>query len=164
MGKILRWLTKEPALEEAKKLYDVLAGYSIFNGLDKTQLQNMVPALRHKKFQDEEIVCHCPDAWHDAFLLLKGTVAVTHRHGDFLFVVHMGKTGDIFNIGPLVGLKGESPGVKALGTVEILAIDNTKLQKKLGAEPKLGYWFILNICRLAINQYEQQIEHYIRTK
>jgi CRP-like cAMP-binding protein len=63
----------------------------------------------------------------------------------------------VFNLGPLVDLPADPAGIRALGPVEILAIDNALLRRALERDPKLGYRFLHNLCRLSMEQYERQI-------
>lgn len=138
-----------------------LKQYSLFEGLSPALLTKLSPVLQVKDFKDQEIVCHCPNAFHDAFLLLSGVVAVTRKIGDFLHTVQLEKTGAVFNVGPLVGSEKEQAGARALGSVQILAMDSSRLSQLLPGEAELGYKFIRNICRLALDQHQRQMERYI---
>ena len=60
-------------------LAEVIDQYDIFPGLTKEEIDKLVPTLRVKRFEAEEILCHCPDSDHDAFITLSGTVAITYQ-------------------------------------------------------------------------------------
>ncbi|MBI4298940.1 MAG: cyclic nucleotide-binding domain-containing protein [Chloroflexi bacterium] len=152
---------RDPAMEEAQNLEALLHGFPLFEHLEPGQLAKLIPAVRFKGFKDEEIVCHCPDAFHDAFVLFNGVVAVSRKKGEILHVLHLEKPGAVFNIGPLVGLGQEEAGVRALGNVEIVALDTQMLKPMLERDPKLGFALACNLSRLALNQLQRQIERYL---
>ncbi|MBI4336216.1 MAG: Crp/Fnr family transcriptional regulator [Chloroflexi bacterium] len=146
--------------DEGQNLQHALKEYTLFRDVRHRQLAGLVPAFRVKGFQDEEIVCHCPDATHDAFVLLKGVVAVTRKKDDAVHVLQLERSGAVFNIGPLVGRDREEAGVRALGNVEVLAIDNALLLRKLERDTRLGYGITRSLCRLALEQCERLMERY----
>lgn len=151
-------LKQHGPVSEAQTLEATLQQYQLFQGVDAAQLARLTPIIMLKQFRDEEIVCHCPDVFHDAFVLVKGTVGVTREKEGFRHTVQLEKTGAVFNVGPLVGRDPEQAGVRALGVVEILAMDNRMLRQLIESDEKLGFRFIRSICRLVMDQYERQIE------
>lgn len=147
--------------EEEESLKVALQQHEPFQGLSPVELSRLIPAIRFKRFQDEEIVCRCPDASHDAFVLLKGVVALTRRKGDGVYVMQMEKSGAVFNIEALMGLSPEGAGVRALSGVEVLALDSAMVELMLEERPQLGYTFTRTLCRLALKQCHAQLDRYL---
>lgn len=144
--------------QEGEVLAKVLRHHALFEDMDSTNLVALRPALRVKEFQDEEIVCHCPDATHDAFVLLEGVASVTRRQGDDVHVVDLSREGSVHNVGPLLGMEKEPGDVRALGKVRILAMDHQMLTEAFEREPQLGYQCVRLIARLVLEQVERELE------
>lgn len=144
--------------EEQPSFPALLEGHTLAEGLSPKELGSLTPSVRFKAFQDEEIVCNCPDANHDAFVLLRGVVAITRKKDQLLYTVEMERPGAAFNLHPLLGLTPDRAGAKALGSVELLAFDSAILSKILENQPRLGYKLIRNVGRLALDQCERQMD------
>lgn len=139
----------------------VLAPYGLFRRFEPRHLDRLVPSIRLKDFVDEEIVCHCPDANHNAFLLLEGIAAATKKRGDVIHIVQLQGKGTMFNEGPLAGLEHDLTGARALGRAKVLALDAGMLLRLFHDEPALGYPFALDLCRMSMEQADQQLKHYL---
>ena len=152
---------QEVPSEDQQALISQISQYSLFEGVKYEELGSLVPALRVKNFENEDIVCHCPDATHDALILLSGVVAMTKKMGAALHVIRLERTGSVFNIGPLVGLMPEPTGAKALEGVVIIAIDTKMVRQMLDMQPTMGYVLARNMCRLSLLQADQMLEHFL---
>ena len=157
----IRLLEQRLGPEEQLILESLLEKYAIFDGLAPGWVGKLVPAFQIKEFRDEEIVCHCPDASHDAFVLLKGTVAVTRKKGEAIHVLQLEGLGPVFNIGPLIGLEKDPAGVRALGSVELLGIDSIMLNRVMHLEWEIGFKLLRNLCRLVMIQNGRILDRYI---
>ena len=154
-NRFLSQIRRSPELDGGFK--EALEGCSVSRGLSPSQLETLSSYLRVKEFQNQEIVCHCPTAFHDAFILLGGAVSVTKRLGSDLHVLQLETTEAVFNISPLVGRAQDVAGVRALGKVYILAMDTARPQQLLSQDPDLGYVFIRNLTRSALSQCDRQL-------
>lgn len=162
LGRSLQTSVVSPSPSEEKtRLQAVLSTYPLFQDVEPGDLDHLIPACRFKELQDEEVVCHCPDASHDAFVLLKGSVSITRRRGEAIHNVLLQRPGAAFNLGPLLGLSPNGAGARALGKVELLALDSVMVTEMLQRNPHLGYRLIRNLGRLALDQCERQLERYL---
>lgn len=84
-------------------LVEAIEGEELFRAVPASKLKKLVPLMRVKEFEDEEIVCHCADAEHDAFVLLKGVAAATKNLHERQYVLQLKGKDAVFNADPLVG-------------------------------------------------------------
>lgn len=147
-----------PGSTDASTLVAALHTYPIFSGLSPETLTRLVPMFRVKEFSDEEIVCHCPDAKHDAFTVLDGKVALTYARGDDLHVVDLEGTGGVFNTAPLFDAPSNHLGARALNRVQVLAIDTEALKPALMKDAQSGYTIARNLGRLTLLQSDRLIQ------
>ena len=147
--------------QDLAALADAIDGQGLFRDVPASKLKKLVPLMRVKSFEDEEIVCNCEDADHDAFVLLSGGAAVTKNLQERQYVLQLKSKGALFNAGPLVGAEAAHRGARALGKVSLVAMDNDALRKLSAEDPELGYPIGWNLCRLSIDQHERQIEHHL---
>lgn len=145
--------------EDRQALAKAISEQALFGDIPGDRIASLVPLMRVKEFTDEEIVCHCPDANHDAFALLSGVVAVTLGVGHLEHVLQLEHTGAVFNTGPLVGADATSEGARGLGTVKLVAMDNQGLRELSMADPELGIRLAWTVCRLVSEQHDRQIRH-----
>lgn len=145
--------------DEVVGLAKALKQRGLFEGLSDGQLQRLVPILRIKEFQDEEIVCHCPDATHDAFLLLEGRVSLSRKRGDALYPLEIEEPGALVNEARLVGLADNYFGARALGRATLLTIDSRDFQARVREDPGAGVILLRNLYRLSLLQREGMIDH-----
>ena len=143
--------------EERAALRAVLESHTLFKGMDSGKLARLVPAVRFKQFDGDEIVCHCPDATHDGFLLLSGVVATTWKKAHLLYTVELEKPGTLFNLGPLFGRPRNPAGASALGNVEVLAFDSAMLLQHLHEDPEWGLELVRRLGAFAIDQCELRL-------
>ncbi|MBI2867727.1 MAG: Crp/Fnr family transcriptional regulator [Chloroflexi bacterium] len=135
-----------------------LGEYPVFTGLPEDRIPTLAATMAVKTFKEEEIVCHCPDATHDAFVVLKGVVALSRHRGDEEHVLDLSDLGAVFNVAALVGDEKEAGTARALGAVELLHIDSHKLHDLMERDPALGYPLVRNLCRLLLAQFNRQLE------
>ncbi len=152
---------QEVSSEDQQTLIPYISQYTLFEGVKDEELGSLVPALRVKNFESEDIVCHCSDATHDALILLRGVVAMTKKRGAALHVIRLDKTGSVFNFGPLVGLMPEPTGAKALEGVVIIAVDTRMVRQMLDMQPSMGYVLARDLCRLSLLQADHMLEHFL---
>ncbi len=133
----------------------------LMDGLTLERIAGLFPAWRVKTFNDEEIHCECPDASHEAFVLLSGRVATTFRSGAVDHVIELGAGGDVFNAGGLVDHVDCCTGARALGAVEIIAIDTQLLNSLFASDPETGYRVVKNLAKLVMQQSERRISEHL---
>lgn len=149
----------EPSAEEQRLLLQHVRDIDILENLSQEQIRGLIPAFRFKVTRNEDVACHCPDATHDAFILLKGTVAVTRDHQEDRHVVDLATPGDVFNVGVLMGAKYDYVASRALAEVEVMALDTKMLVNIAKVDPQIGYKVLRSFGRLMSEQMARQLEH-----
>lgn len=144
-------------------LAQAVLGSGLFTGLPGRAIHLLTPALRVKKFADEEIVCHCPDAAHDAFVVLSGTVAVTRLIDDLDYVVDLSGRGAVFNVAQLLDVDMRHAGARAAGAVSLIAVDSAALRRLIDENREIGLALIRNLGRLLAAQMDRQLVHCLKT-
>lgn len=159
LGRILR----KDDISEAdwEKIASAMEQHDLFSGLPEKKLPSLIPACRIKEFQDEEIVCHCPDASHDAFLVLDGKAAIILSRNGLTYILELAGFGGVFNVEKLVDAANDDQGGRALGRVKLLAMDAAMLKKLFKVDPTVGYPFIRNLANLLMAQYQREISHLV---
>ena len=150
---------KAPQTDELRLLQEVLRGSALFEGLTDDMIAELVPACRVKAFSQEDISCHCPDASHDAFILTEGVVAVTRKHPDDEHVLDLATQGAVFNVGALMGAAHDYAHSRALGQVQVVALDGVMLQALFHRDPYMGYVVTRTLGQLLSNQMGKLLDH-----
>ncbi len=157
LGRILR---KDDVSEAGwEKIASAMEQHDLFSGLPEKKLPSLIPACRIKEFQDEEIVCHCPDA----FLVLDGKAAITLGRNDLTYILELAGFGGVFNVENLVDAANDNQDARALGWVKLLVMDTAMLKKLFKVDPTVGYPFIRNLTSLLMSQCQRQISHFVNT-
>jgi len=131
------------------------------DGLTSKQITSLFPAWRVKSFNDEEIRCECPDVPHEAFVLSCGRAATTFRSGSVEHVIELGDVGDVYNVGGLVDYEDCCVGARALGSVQIIAIDTRLLDILFASDTETGYRVLKNVANLVMQQLERRlVQHF----
>lgn len=146
---------------EVGRLACAITEHRLFAGLPWENIPELVPALRTKEFQDEEISCHCPDALHDGFLVLEGRVAITHRLRGLEHVLELAGFGTVFNLEGLLGIEESHRAARALGKIRLLVMDTELLKRQFGSHPEIGYPIIKNFAKLMVVQHDKVFEHWV---
>jgi CRP-like cAMP-binding protein len=131
--------------------------HELLSGIPRGVARRLIPWLRIKEFDDEAIECHCPDATHDAFLMLEGRAAVTFKVGDDEHVLEVQGEGGLFNIGALVGVEQRHLGARALGKARVLAVDCTRLRVLMADDPHLTGPMLMHIVKYLVRPTEDQM-------
>ena len=140
--------------------HELVKGHNLFAELTEEEIERVMPALRLKKFHNREITCHCPDAHHDAFLVVEGTVALSLSTDDGLqHVLELAGFGTMFNVGGLLGFVEPHKSARALGTVRLLALDTEMLGHVLEDDKHIGYSVLKTLMGLHVAQCDRQLDH-----
>jgi hypothetical protein len=146
---------------EVGRVASTIAEHDLFAGLPWESIDNLVPAFRVEEFQHGEIDCHCPDALHDAFLVLEGQIALTDRVGGLEHVLELGGFGTVFNLDGLLGLKESHRTARALGRVKLVVMDTKLLDREFDRDPGTGYKIIRYFAKLLVVQHDKELEHWL---
>lgn len=147
--------------EDRDRLFEEALRYGMFGGAAPKKLDDLVPALRIKEFQDEPIECHCSDARHEAFIILEGKAAATRKLGPVEHIVDLVGFGAMFKMGGLVGHEDRFSGARALGPTKVIAIDTELMNRALAANGDLGYICMKNLGRLMMMSMERQLDRHL---
>ena len=88
--------------DEVAKVTTSLRGFDLFESLSDSDFERLVPRFRVLEFRDEDIVCHCPDAFHDVFVVLEGKSSLSRKRGQDLYPLEVEGTGAVINAPRLV--------------------------------------------------------------
>ena len=146
---------------EVGRLASTIAEHDLFAGLPWESIDKLVPAFRIQEFQVGEIDCLCPDALHDAFLVLEGRIALTHRVGGLEHVLALAGFGTVFNLDGLLGLEESHRAARALGRVKLLVIDTKLLARAFDRDPGAGCKIIRYFAKLLVVQHDKELEHWL---
>ena len=133
--------------------------HGLFAGVPANKLGRLVPACRVKRYAGVPIKCACPDALHDAYIGLEGTTAITYELAGLEHVVELAGFGVVYNVGGLAGTEQSHRSARALGEVEVLAIDCELLHEVLDSDPSLSAPIFKNLSKLVIKQSDRHLEH-----
>ena len=136
----------EPTLSQA-----ALARCELFRGLSEAERDRVLALARACVFEDGASVVREDDEAKDLFVIVagRGEVEVAwpfgaghpHRIGEV-------RRGDLIGEMTLVDRCLRSASVRAVGTVEALAIPHDELRRLLEESPVLGYRIMENVARL----------------
>lgn len=150
---------QQKSTPDAQSLTLRLRENRLFSELSEDQIKKLVPAFRVKQFKDEDIICHCPDATHDAFILLDGKVAVKLMLGDLQYVIELQGAGAVFNAPGLLHVHSPYSIATALGTAVLIALDSDQIHTIISKDAQIGSAIFKTASRLIVEQYEKQLEH-----
>jgi signal-transduction protein with cAMP-binding, CBS, and nucleotidyltransferase domain len=155
---LLSWKQETTVQNELVK---VLRKHEMFWDVPEEALGNLSNACHVKTFRDEEIVCRCPDAHHDAFVVVSGVVGLTRRGESLEHVLDLAGPGTVFNIEGLVGMEPDRRAARAAGEVKLVALDAQRLSETFQHEPSVGYPVLRNLARLTVTQLYRQIDRLV---
>ncbi len=147
--------------QDVEALRQVLKSSQLFGSLEQEDMDSCVPYARVKTFEDEEITCECPDANHDAFVVINGAVALTFTIGSLTQTVNMIGLGTVFNTQHLLGLAQRYYGGRAVGRVVVIALDTAKLVALFESHTRLGYPVIKTLAALQLSQRDRELENFL---
>lgn len=153
---------QQKSMPDAQALISIVKGSDLFAELSADEIKKLTPALRVKEFKDEDIVCHCPDATHDAFILTEGKAVAKLMVGDLLHVMELQGKGAIFNAPGLLQVRSRYGSASALGKVVLIAVDSKQIQTLISKSPHTGVAILKTACRLTVEQYEKQLQRLLK--
>lgn len=161
MAAALGIFKKEHVVTEAERdlLLNIVRESGLLRELSGQQIRNLAPACRFETFNTGEITCHCPDASHDAFILVKGMVAVTRKHKEDEHVVELAMKGAVVNVCILMGSEFCYIGARAVGEAQVVALDSRMLLGIFDKDPRLGYLFMRSVGHMMSEQTAQHLDH-----
>ncbi len=123
----------------------LLSRFSIFDGLDRSDLEDLVSFLRIDKFSKGDFVLRKGDPGRNLFLVISGKVDVLGDDG--MSIATMGK-GDVF--GEMSLLSGDPVGatIKAVESTVVLEIGGDNFKKVLNRFPFLQ----MSVSRLIVRR------------
>ena len=145
--------------EEQDLLLKIVRETGLLRELSGQQVRSLAPACRFKTFNTGEIACHCPDANHDAFILVRGLVAVTRKHKEDEHVIELAMKGAVVNACILMGSEFCYVGARAVGEAQVVSMDSRMLLEIFDKDPQLGYLFMRSVGHLMSEQTAQHLDH-----
>jgi CRP-like cAMP-binding protein len=119
---------------------DCLKKAEFFEGLDESQLSNLLRHANVESFPMGKIIFHQDEEANRLYLLIEGAVdlSVEAQEGLGLMASHMQTEGAIFGTPSLLEPFRHSVTAKCILPAKVLSIESSFLRKKMKEDPKLG--------------------------
>lgn len=138
-------------------LTDLLRSFSIFEDLDKADIQDIIAHLRLDKFKKGDYVLRKGEPGRNLFIIVSGQVAVEGEDG--LSLAAMGK-GDV--VGEMSVLSGDRVGasVRAIEPTDVLRISAEHFRRVLSGFPSLQMRFTRLLVRRMAEINQARSDHF----
>jgi len=121
----------------------ILKKYSIFNGLEEEQIENIFQLMEEEKYDPEELIITEGKTNDKIFFLIEGLVAVT-KNG--VLLTRFGE-GEAFGEMEILDVMPAAASIKSLSPVKLLSISNKALREIYKMDIKSFSLIIMNLAR-----------------
>lgn len=157
----IRFACKSNRLHRSDHYLDALTGllrsFSIFEDLDKADIQNIIAHLRLDKFKKGDYVLRKGEPGRNLFIIISGKVAVEGEDGLSLATIGKGEV-----VGEMSVLSGDRVGasVQAIESTDVLRISAEHFRRVLSGFPLLQMRFTRLLVRRMGEINQARTEHF----
>ena len=142
----------------AKLVQNTVAKNSARRGFTAERRLAVVSGGLGKRYRDGEIIYHQGERGECMYVIQKGHVEETHRHGDQEFCLAVLGKGDFFGEAALFENDVRTSTVRAAGDATVLALEKHALIHRMHREPSLAFTLMQSMSN-RIRALEQALIH-----
>ena len=137
---------------------DILLNSQLFNGLTKFQIKKAILLSDMVVYQVGDIIVQQGNTGNDMYLILNGSVEVTHKKNDDIEALATLNPGDVFGeIGYLRAYKRTATVVASTDTT-VLIFNNAKVEKNMRLYPRISSKINLNVSRIIGQRFGETMQ------